>query len=140
MRRHVPTVLVLVAFTLAVSAGAADAVTVTGMQNPQFRVTVTITPNHPVVGDTVVATVKIVNRTRHNHRGEWEVGWSTPDSGISAALANQLFRPGVVLTDREHAKVTADTPAGSYTISASIKDRSKGRSHASASVKLTPSQ
>ena len=79
MRRHVPTVLVLVAFTLAVSAGAADAVTVTGMQNPQFRVTVTITPNHPVVGDTVVATVKIVNRTRHNHRGEWEVGWSTPE-------------------------------------------------------------
>jgi hypothetical protein len=128
----------LVTCALAVSAAPADAVTVTGMQNPQFRVTVTITPSHPVVGDTVVATVKIVNRTRHNHRGEWEVDWSTPDFGIGAALANQLFRPGVVLTDREHAKVTADTPAGAYTISASIRDRSKGRSHASASVEFAP--
>jgi hypothetical protein len=128
----------LVTCALAVSAAPADAVTVTGMQNPQFRVTVTITPSHPVVGDTVVATVKIVNRTRHNHRGEWEVDWSTPGFGIGAALANQLFRPGVVLTDRERAKVTADTPAGRYTISASIQDRSKGRSDASASVTFAP--
>ncbi len=136
-RRSVFAVLVaLTGFGLA--GAAAYASTVTGQQNPQFRVTVTITPNHPAVGDTVVATVRIVNRTRHNHRGSWEVTWVQPDSGISAALDGVLFRPGVVLTDREHAKVTSDTPAGKYTISASIRDTSRGRSHASASATFSP--
>jgi uncharacterized protein (DUF58 family) len=129
-------VVTLTGFGLAGAAAYAN--TVTGTQNPQFRVTVTITPDHPIVGDTVVATVRIVNLTRHNHRGGWTVTWLQPDGGISAAMDGVLFRPGVVLTDREHAKVTSDTSAGRYTIGASIADQSRGRSHARASVTFSP--
>jgi uncharacterized protein (DUF58 family) len=138
MRRRSALAVVVALTGLALAGAAAYANTVTGRQNPQFRVTVTITPDHPVVGDTVVATVRIVNLTRHNHRGSWEVAWLQPDSGISAAMEGVLFRPGVVLTDREHAKVTSDTPPGKYTISASIRDKSRGRSHASASATFSP--
>jgi len=127
-------IVVVCAASLFVAAAASVyAHTVTGMQNPQFRVTVTITPNHPVAGDTIVATVRIVNRTKHNHRGEWTVTWETPQSGISAALTG-VMKPGVVTTDREHAKVTSTSPRGTYTISATVQDTSRGRSHASASV------
>ena len=50
--------------------------------------------------------------------------WLQPDGGISAAMDGVLFRPRVVLTDREHAKVTSDTTAGKYAIGASIADQS----------------
>lgn len=131
VKRRLLTAAGTVCCLLALSA-AADARTVTGIQNPQFRVTVTITPDHPVVGQTVVATVKIVNRTRHTHKGWWEVTWEMPDSGISAAMTATM-KPGVVTTDREHARVTATSPRGTYTISAAVHDR-RGSSHASAST------
>jgi uncharacterized protein (DUF58 family) len=117
----------------AALSAAAYARTVTGTQNPQFRVTVTITPDNPVAGQTIVATVTIVNRTRHNHKGSWQVAWEQPTSGISAA-ATATFKPGVDITDREHARVTATSPRGRYTIFASVQDASRGTAHASASV------
>ena len=71
---------------------AADATTVTGTQNPQFRVRVTITPAHPRVGQTVVATFRITNLTARTHRGEWEFTWSTPSSGIGASVSDARGR------------------------------------------------
>jgi Tol biopolymer transport system component len=108
---------------------------VTGTQNPRYRVTVTITPAHPATGDTIVATVRVVNRTKHRHRGDWTVTWETPVSGISAA-ENGIIKRGVVITDRETAAVTGTSPRGTYTISASIHDP-RGTSHASVSVTVT---
>jgi hypothetical protein len=131
VKRRLLIAAVAVCCFAALSA-AAYARTVTGVQNPQFRVTVTITPSHPVAGQTIVATVKIVNRTLHTHKGWWEVTWEMPDSGISSAITATM-KPGVVTTDREHARVTATSPRGTYTISAAVHDR-RGTSHASASA------
>jgi uncharacterized protein (DUF58 family) len=114
----------------AAFAVAASATTVTGTQNPQFRVRVTITPAHPHVGQTVVATFRITNLTRRTLHGEWEFTWSTPSSGIGAAMAGTL-RPGRIAGETLRRKVTARTPKGRYVISASVSD-SRGRSHASA--------
>ena len=114
-------------------AAAASAVrVVTGTQNARYRVTVTITPAHPATGDTIVATARIVNRTKHRHRGTWTVTWLTPGSGISAAQYG-IIKRGVVIADRETAAVTRTSPRGTYTISASIHDR-RGTSHAKVSV------
>jgi uncharacterized protein (DUF58 family) len=115
---------------LAACAVAAYATTVTGTQNPQFRVRVTITPAHPRVGQTVVATFRVTNLTKRTLRGQWSFTWSTPQSGIGAALAGPL-RPGRIAGETLRQKVTANTPKGSYVISASVSD-SRGRSHASA--------
>jgi len=119
-----------VAALTAAFAVAASATTVTGTQNPQFRVRVTITPAHPHVGQTVVATFRITNLTTRTLHGEWEFTWSTPSSGIGAAMAGTL-RPGRIAGETLRRKVTARTPKGSYVISASVSDR-RGRSHASA--------
>ncbi len=119
-----------VAALSAAFAAAAYATTVTGTQNPQFRVRVTITPAHPHVGQTVVATFRITNLTARTHQGEWEFTWSTPSSGIGAAMAGTLRR-GRIAGETLRQKVTAKTPKGSYVISASVSD-SRGRSHASA--------
>lgn len=111
-------------------AVAADATTVTGTQNPHFRVRVTITPAHPRVGQTVVATFRITNLTTRTLRGQWQFTWSTPASGIGAALAGPL-RPGRIAGETLRQKVTAKTPKGTYVISASVSDR-RGASHARA--------
>lgn len=127
--RALRIVLCVAALTVACAA-AAYATTVTGTQNPQFRVRVTITPAHPHVGQTVVATFRITNLTARRHRGEWEFTWSTPSSGIGAATAGTLRR-GRIAGETLRQKVTAATPKGSFVISASVSDR-RGRSHASA--------
>jgi uncharacterized protein (DUF58 family) len=123
-------IVLCVAALAAAFSAAAYATTVTGTQNPQFRVRVTITPAHPHVGQTVVATFRITNLTARTHRGEWEFTWSTPSSGIGSALAGPL-RPGRIASETLRQKVTARTPKGSYVISASVSD-ARGRSHASA--------
>jgi hypothetical protein len=111
------------------SAVTADATAVTGAQNSQFRVRVTITPAHPRVGQTVVATFRITNLTARTHQGEWEFTWSTPSSGIGAAMGGAL-RPGRIAGETLRQKVTARTARGSFVISASVSD-ARGRSHAS---------
>jgi len=120
----------------AISTGARVTVptvrVVTDRQNPRYRVTVTIAPAHPATGDTVIATARIVNRTKHRHRGTWTVTWLTPASGISAAQLG-IVKRGVVIADRETAAVTSTSPRGTYTISASIRDR-RGTRHAKVSV------
>ncbi len=113
-----------------VLAVAAYATTVAGSQNPQFRVRVTIFPAHPRVGQTVVATFRITNLTKRTLHGQWSFTWSTPASGIGAALAGPL-RPGRLAGETLRQKVTAKTPKGSYLISASVSD-GRGASHASA--------
>ena len=118
------------AVLLAAFAAAAYATTVTGTQNPQFRVRVTITPAHPRVGQTVVATFRVTNLTTHRLRGQWSFTWSTPQSGIGAGLAGPL-RPGRIAGETLRQKVTAQTPKGSYVISASVSN-GHGSSHASA--------
>jgi uncharacterized protein (DUF58 family) len=114
----------------AAFAVAAYATTVTGSQNPQFRVRVTITPAHPQVGQTVVATFRIANLTKRTLHGEWGFTWSTPSNGIGSALAGPL-KPGRIAGETLRQKVTAKTPKGSYVISASVSD-GRGSSHARA--------
>jgi hypothetical protein len=123
-------ILLCVAALTAAFAVAAEATTVTGTQNPQFRVRVTITPAHPRVGQTVVASFRITNLTARTHHGEWEFTWSTPSSGIGAAMGGTL-RPGRIAGETLRQKVTAKTAKGSFVISASVSD-ARGRSHASA--------
>jgi hypothetical protein len=115
---------------LAACAVAAYATTVTGTQNPQFRVRVTITPAHPRVGQTVVATFRVTNLTKRTLRGQWSFTWSTPQSGIGAGLAGTL-RPGRIAGETLRQKVTAQTPKGTYVISASVSN-GRGSSHAGA--------
>ena len=107
-----------------------DATTVTGSQNPQFRVRVSITPTHPTVGQTVVARFRITNTTRRTLHGGWQFTFSGPDSGIGAALAGPL-RPGVLAGETLRQKVTATTPTGRYVIYAAASNR-RGSSHARA--------
>jgi len=134
-RRRLAITLTAVAFA-GVFAATAYARTHTGRQNPQFRVTVTITPRRPVPGQTIVATVRGWNMTKHSHTGWWEVTWETPTSGISAA-ATATFKPGriAVMNDREAVRVTATTAKGWYIISAAIHDR-HGTSHARVGAKV----
>ena len=82
------------------------------------------------VGQTVVATFRITNLTKRTLHGQWSFTWSTPASGIGAALAGPL-RPGRLAGETLRQKVTAKTPKGSYLISASVSD-GRGASHASA--------
>lgn len=130
MRGRALRIAICVAAIFAAFAATADAITVTGTQNPQFRVRVTITPAHPTVGQTVVATFRITNVTRHSLKGEWSFTWSTPQSGIGAAMAGTL-PPGRIAGETLRRKVTATTPKGSYVISASVSD-GRGSSHARA--------
>ncbi|HEY3766004.1 MAG TPA: hypothetical protein VGL44_12675 [Gaiellales bacterium] len=134
LRSRFAVAVIVVVVVAAVSAAAAFARTHTGEQNPQFRVTVTITPRRPVPGQTIVATIRGWNLTKHNHTGWWEVTWTKPDSGISAE-ATTTFKPGRVLTDREIVHVTAKTTKGWYVISAALHDRN-GTSHARVGAKI----
>jgi hypothetical protein len=127
-------IALLVASTAGVFAATAYARTHTGEQNPQFRVTVTITPRRPVPGQTIVATVRGWNLTKHTHTGWWEVTWTTPTGGISAE-ATATFKPGRVLTDREVVHVTASSAKGWYVISAALHDR-HGTSQARVGAKV----
>ena len=104
--------------------------TSTGSQNPRFRVRVSITPTHPTVGQTVIARFTITNTTQRTLRGEWQFTFSTPDSGIGAAVAGPL-RPGVIAGETLRQKVTATTPDGRYIIYAEASNR-RGSSHAKA--------
>lgn len=104
--------------------------TVTGSQNPRFRVRVSITPTHPTVGQTVIARFTITNTTRRTLHGGWQFTFSTPDWGIGAAVAGPL-RPGVLAGETLRQKVTATTPNGRYVIYAEASNR-RGSSHARA--------
>jgi hypothetical protein len=130
MRGRALRIAICVAVAFAAFAAAAAATTVTGTQNPQFRVRVTITPAHPKVGQTVVATFRITNLTTRSLKGQWSFTWSTPQSGIGAAMAGTL-PPGRLAGETLRQKITAKTPNGSYVISASVSD-ARGSSHARA--------
>lgn len=115
------------------TAGPA-AITVVRAQNPHFRVRVTIRPAHPTPGQTVVASFRITNTTERTRRGEWQFTWSTPESGIGAAMTG-TFPPGKVAGETLRQKVKATTPEGRYVIYAEASDR-HGSSHARAHVTL----
>ena len=126
-RRLVAALLVAFAFAAA-GAAAAYATAVVGRQNPDLLVKVAITPLHPKVGQTMVFHMKITNLTGRTLRGEWQVTYSTPTSGISAALAGTLG-PGVWAHESFRRRVTAKTAKGRYTLSAEASD-ARGSSHA----------
>jgi uncharacterized protein (DUF58 family) len=134
--RRLSLLTLLAILGVAVFAVAGDAYTVSRTQNPQFRVTVTIRPRHPEVGDRIVATVKIVNRTESSHRGEYEVTWETPTHGIGAAQVDVL-EPGVITSATYRARVRASTPAGRYRIFGAVRD-GRGRTFAAAHASYTP--
>jgi hypothetical protein len=127
-RRLIPTILVALGLTAA-GAATAYATTVTGTQNPQLRVKVSITPLHPKVGQTMVFHMKITNLTGRTLHGGWEFSYTTPTNGISAAIDGQLG-PGVWAHESFRRTVTATTPKGRYTLTAEAFDR-HGSSHAS---------
>jgi hypothetical protein len=126
-RRLIPVVLVACAFAGA-GAAAAYATAVTGTQNPDLLVKVAITPTHPKVGQTMVFHMKILNLTGRTLQGGWEFAYTTPTSGISAALDGPLG-PGVWAHESFRRKVTAKTPKGRYTLNAEASD-ARGSSHA----------
>jgi hypothetical protein len=126
-RRLLPTLIFAVALAAA-GATAAYATAVSGTQNPELRVKVSITPLHPKVGQTMVFHMKITNLTGHTLHGEWDYTYSTPTDGIGAAIAGSLG-PGVWAHDVFRRKVTASTPKGRYTLTAEADDH-HGRSHA----------
>lgn len=118
-----------VAFALAATgAAAAYATAVTGTQNPDLRVKVAVTPTHPKVGQTMVFHMKITNLTGRTLHGGWTVTYTTPNSGISAAIDGSLG-PGVWAHESFRRKVTAKTAKGSYTLAAEAFD-GHGSSHA----------
>jgi hypothetical protein len=127
-RRPIPALLVAFALVGA-GAAAAYATAVTGTQNPDLRVKVSITPTHPKVGQTMVFHMRITNLTGRKLHGGWEFTYSTPNSGISAALDGPLG-PGVWAHESFRRKVTAKTAKGRYTLIASAFD-GRGTSHAS---------
>ena len=129
--RLFPTLILALTLTAA-GATAAYATGVIGTQNPDLRVKVSITPLHPKVGQTMVFHMKITNLTGRTLHGEWEYTYSTPTNGIGAALAGSLG-PGVWAHDVFRRKVTATTPKGRYTLTASADDQ-HGRSHATVSA------
>jgi len=112
----------------AAGAAAAYAAAVIGRQNPDLLVKVAIPPLHPKVGQTMVFHMKIMNLTGRTLHGEWQVTYSTPTSGISAALAGTLG-PGVWAHESFRRRVTAKTAKGRYTLSAEASD-AHGSSHA----------
>jgi hypothetical protein len=117
-----------VALLAAVTAAGAYATTVTGTQNPQFRVRVSIVPAHPRLGQTVVAHFSVRNMTDHALKGQWGFTWSTPQSGIGSAIAGTL-PAGRLGSETLRQKITAKTPKGTFTIEADASD-SRGASHA----------
>jgi hypothetical protein len=126
-RRLMAVLLVACAFAAA-GAAAAYATAVIGRQNPDLLVKVAITPLHPKVGQTMVFHMKILNLTGRSLHGEWQVTYSTPTGGISAALAGPMG-PGVWAHESFRRLVTAKTPKGRYTLSAEASD-ARGSSHA----------
>jgi hypothetical protein len=126
-RRLIPALLVTFALAGA-GAAAAYATAVTGTQNPDLRVKVSITPTHPKVGQTMIFHMRITNLTGRKLNGGWEFTYSTPNGGISAALDGPLG-PGVWAHESFRRKVTAKTAKGRYTLSASAFD-GRGDSHA----------
>jgi hypothetical protein len=126
-RRLLAALLVVVALAAA-GATAAYATAVAGTQNPDLLVKVSITPTHPKVGQTMVFHMKILNLTGRKLHGGWEFAYSTPISGISAALDGPLG-PGVWAHESFRRKVTAKTAKGRYTLTAEAFD-ARGSSHA----------
>jgi hypothetical protein len=118
-----------------VCAGVAYAKASVGRQNPQLRVRVSIIPDHPVPGDTVIERVRIVNTTNRTLRGEWRYTLETPSNGIGAAIGGARLRPGVLVVDVLRSKVTASSPSGSYTVAAEASD-GRGSSHARVRVTI----
>ncbi len=114
----------------AIGAAGAYATTITGTQNPDFRVRVSITPVHPVLGQTIVAHFSIRNMTGHNVNGEWQFTWSTPRTGIGAAIAGTLG-PGRLAGETIRRTITAKSAKGRYVLYAEASDR-HGSSHARA--------
>ena len=126
-KRLIAALLVAFAFAAA-GVTAAYATAVIGRQNPDLLVKVAITPLHPKVGQTMVFHMKIMNLTGRTLHGEWQVTYSTPTGGISAALAGTLG-PGVWAHESFRRRVTAKTAKGRYTLSAEASD-AHGSSHA----------
>ena len=126
-RRLLAALLVVVALAAA-GATAAHATAVTGTQNPDLLVKVSITPTHPKIGQTMVFHMKILNLTGRKLNGGWEFAYSTPTSGIGAALDGRLG-PGVWAHESFRRKVTAKTAKGRYTLTAEAFD-ARGSSHA----------
>ena len=114
----------------AIGAAGAYATTVTGTQNPDFRVRVTVTPAHPTLGQTIVAHFSIWNMTGHNVTGEWQFTWSTPRTGIGASIAGTLA-PGRLAGETIRRTITARSAPGHYVLYAEASDR-HGSSHARA--------
>ena len=128
MPRRLIAMLVVVCAFAAAGAATAYATAVIGKQNPDLLVKVAITPLHPKVGQTMVFHMKIMNLTGHTLHGEWEFAYSTPNSGISAALAGAMG-PGVWAHESFRRKVTAKTLKGRYSLYAEASD-AHGSSHA----------
>ena len=116
----------------AIGAAGAYATTITGTQNPDLRVRVSITPVHPTLGQTIVAHFSIWNVSGHAVSGEWQFTWSTPRTGIGAAIAGTLA-PGRLAGETIRRTITAKSATGRYVIYAEASDR-HGSSHARATA------
>jgi len=128
MSRRATAIALLVLVLLAAGAAAAYAHTVTGTQNPQLRVTVSIRPVHATAGETIVATETIVNTTKRTLNVTWGMEWDTPTSGLGSVGAGKVG-PGVIDHQVFRSKVTATSVKGAFTISAHASDH-RGGSHA----------
>jgi hypothetical protein len=125
---------VCVVVLAVMGAAGAYATTITGTQNPQFRVRVSITPVHPTLGQTIVAHFSIRNMSGHALNGEWQFTWSTPRNGIGAAIAGRL-KPGKLAAETIRRTITVNSAKGRYVIYAEASDR-HGSSHARATATL----
>jgi hypothetical protein len=102
---------------------------VTGNQNPQLLVKVSLKPKHAVTGNTVVATTAVTNTTGRTLKAvEADFELDTPASGTGVDEVGNL-PAGATWSHTFRLKVKRTTPHGSVVVTASASDAS-GKSHA----------
>jgi hypothetical protein len=121
---------VLVAVLAAAVCAAAYAKTVTRQQNPQLRVTVTLTPSKPEAGQKLIERITVQNVTNQAHRVTVEGELDGPTMGEGFSTSPVMLAPH---SSKSFTQSMRARSVGRYTATGRASD-ALGASHATVSV------
>lgn len=126
-------VLVCAMAILTAIAGVAVANTTSGNQNPQLRVTASLTPNSVNTGATLHGVISVTNTTSKTRHVSITWEYDTPNSGMGTAMSPIPIKPHATWT---HTFNPTSRAAGKYTLIMQAGD-AKGSSKTTATAKAS---
>ena len=126
-------VLVCTMAILTTIAGVAVANTTSGNQNPQLRVTASLTPNSVKTGATLHGVISVTNTTSKTRQVSITWEYDTPRSGVGTAMSPIPIKPHATWTHAFNPKARV---AGKYRLIMQAGD-ARGSSRTTATAKAS---